>query len=365
MTLRAITDAAAATFDIPGMQVAARFAPVDPTGKTGGDFYDVFRLHANAWALAIGDVCGNGAAASSLAAIARHAVRTAAGTRTLPSGVLADLNRVLLAEPECDERFLSAVFARVELDMCGAWVTLACAGHPRPMLVRAAGWIDVRGQPGSLLGLFDDPEVEDDRVGLGPGDSLVICTDGITEARDPAGEQFGDDRLPEVLLAATAFDADHLADHLLGEVLRWSHGRVDDDAAVLVLRVAEDARRDPVGRVRDATGADADALPLPGYEIGDERRDLPASRPSPPREARLLLPEAADAPARGASFVRSILRTWRVDEVDGDEAERLTTATIAATPRPVTVIVRYDGATARVEVGGHPGTPTSFALPRA
>ena len=336
---------------IPGMDVAARFRPADRRVEVGGDFYDVFRLRANEWGVVVGDVCGSGAPAASLAALARHATRAAAVHSTLPTAVLRELNDTVLREPETDDRFCSAVFATVELDLCGAWVTLASAGHPRPMLVRAAGWIDLRGQPGSLLGLFDDPVLADDRVGLGPGDCLVICTDGITEARSPSGAMFDDaGRLAEVLVACATVDctADDIADRVLEAAISWTDGALDDDAAIVVVRVPLDAKNDPEGRLARATGASLDALPLPAYEIGDERRDL-VDRPAPPREARILLPADPGNVDRAVAFVGAVTRSWRL----GDDVGATTAAGVPALVDPArsqTLVARYDGIAVSLEI---------------
>ncbi|MDQ3974740.1 MAG: SpoIIE family protein phosphatase, partial [Actinomycetota bacterium] len=224
---------------IPGMQVAARYRPAREGLEVGGDFLDVFRLRSNDWGLVVGDVCGKGAAAAALTALARYSLRAAAVHQEAPADVLRELNGALLDEPELGERFCSVVFARLEQDVCGAWVTLACGGHPQPVVVRRAGWIDLRGQPGMLLGLFDDPELADDRVGLGPGDALVFCTDGITEARDSSGRMFADEGLPGLLLECANADAQHTADRVVAASLAHSAGRLDDDIAVLVVRVPE------------------------------------------------------------------------------------------------------------------------------
>jgi PAS domain S-box-containing protein len=336
---------------IPGMDVAARFRPADRRVEVGGDFYDVFRLRTNEWGVVVGDVCGSGAPAASLAALARHTTRAAAVHSTLPTGVLRELNDAVLREPETDDRFCSAVFATVELDLCGAWVTLASAGHPRPMLVRAAGWIDLRGQPGSLLGLFDDPVLADDRVGLGPGDCLVICTDGITEARSPSGAMFDDaGRLAEVLVACATVDctADDIADRVVEAAITWTDGALDDDAAIVVLRVPLDAKADPEGRLASATGASPAALPLPAYQIGDERRDL-VDRPAPPREARILLPADPGNVDRAIAFVGSVVRSWRL----GDDVAATTAAAVPALVDPSrsqTLVARYGGADVSLEI---------------
>ncbi|MGH9281058.1 MAG: ATP-binding SpoIIE family protein phosphatase, partial [Acidimicrobiales bacterium] len=336
---------------IPGMDVAAVYRAGDHSVAVGGDFYDVFRIGANRWGIAMGDVCGRGARAASRTALVRYTVRAIAARGEPAVDVLRELNRAMLAEPEADDRFCAAVFGQIELDRCGAWVTLVCAGHPRPVVVRRAGWIDLRGQPGSLVGILDDLDVSDDRVGLGPGDALVLFTDGISEARNAAGEQFNDEELPRTLLAHADLDADHLAEVIRQAALDFSGGTLTDDMAVLVVRVPPDADEDPDERLAAAIG-DAAGAEAPGYPVPHGGR---TARPRPPREARVLLrPDPLSA--RGARrFLAGVLSSWRMPEMlEGDAAlllSELATNAILHARSPFTVIVRYDGEVLRVEVG--------------
>lgn len=251
---------------VPGMDIAARFRAGEAGLRIGGDFYDVFRLGANDWGIVLGDACGRGAGPASLAATARWCVRAASVREFSPAAVLADVNAVLLEESGGDEKFCTAVFARLELDICGAWITLANAGHPLPVMVRASDKMTARGTPAWPLGLFDGLEATDERVGLGPGDFLVLYTDGITEARSRDGSFFGEEGLIATLQACVgAPSAGFVADALMDAADDFAAGGFADDAAVLVLRVPEDARDDPLGRVVEATGVPAAELSLPGY----------------------------------------------------------------------------------------------------
>ena len=342
---------------VPGMELATVYQPAEPGLQVGGDFYDVFRLGLNDWGFVVGDVCGKGARAASLAALARWTVRAAAVHHFHPALVLGDLNTVMFAEggPERDDHFCSAVFGRVELDTCGAWVTLASAGHPRPIVVRRAGWIDVRGHVGVPAGMFEHASVIDDRVGLGPGDALVICTDGITEAHQDRGELFGDEALPELLLDHTGDGAEAVAERIVEEARRFAGGRLRDDVAVVVLRVPEDATDRPIERVSRATGVPTGELRLPGYPVGESQPDAWQRRPQPPREAWIrLAPETASLPGL-RQLLRRLLSSWRMPELCGGDIELLATevATNAMvhTDSMVTVIVRYLGPVVRVEVG--------------
>ena len=98
-------------------------------------------------------------------------------------GVLSLLNDVILRE-ESDDRFLTAVFCRVVPTEAGARVVLARGGHLPPLLRRADGTVRALGHPGLLLGSLPDINLADDTVELAPGDVIVLCTDGVTEARE-------------------------------------------------------------------------------------------------------------------------------------------------------------------------------------
>jgi PAS domain S-box-containing protein len=343
---------------VPGMEVATRYSPADSCLDVCGDFYDVFRVGTNDWGVVLGDVCGKGARAAALTALTRYTLRAAAFHHFLPSAVLEEVNGAIVADthPDADDRFCTLVFARLQLDTCGAWVTLAAAGHPRPIVIRRAGWIDVRGQIGTPLGLFEAPALGDDRVGLGPGDALVFCTDGVTEARDRAGEMFGDEALADALLDCAGKSAETVVQRIVEDVVAFAAGgRLDDDIAVLVVRVPDEAKDDPIARLSSAIGVPADELSLPGYGVGEPPDDLWRRRPAPPREARLqLLPEAASAGA-ARRFLAGLLGSWRMPDVaDGDIellASELVTNVIRHAASPFTVIVRYDGQVVRVEVG--------------
>ena len=340
---------------LPGMELATRYRPADTDVAVGGDFFDVFRLGANDWGLAMGDVCGKGAQAAALTALTRYSLRAAAVHNFDPADVLRELNAAVLAEPEMDSRFCSVVFARLELDVCGAWVTLACGGHPRPIVVRRAGWIDVRGMPGMLIGLFEEPDLAVDRVGLGPGDALVFCTDGITEARNPAGEMFAEEMLPRVLLECTDCTAEDMAARIAEEALAFAGGRTHDDVAILVVRVPPDATEDPLARLGEATGLARHELPLPGYPVGDVAEDLRTRRVLPPREARIKLRNDARSAAEARRFVTGVLHSWRMSELTEGDVELLTSELCGNAIRHArsdfTVVVRFDGERVRVEVG--------------
>jgi sigma-B regulation protein RsbU (phosphoserine phosphatase) len=220
---------------IPGLQVAGRYRPAGRGDEVGGDFYDVFEVAGDDWAVVVGDVCGKGADAAVVTGIARHTVRSAALRSRQPKTALAAVNGALLRQGAL--RFCSLVHARVRRDPAGrVRLTVSSGGHPLPLLVSAAGRAGPVGLPGTILGIVDRPTLHDATVELHPGDVLAFFTDGITEGRAD-GEFFGDERLLRSLVARRHEDAATIAEGIGDEVVAFQHGLPRDDIALVVLRV--------------------------------------------------------------------------------------------------------------------------------
>jgi anti-sigma regulatory factor (Ser/Thr protein kinase) len=312
---------------IPALDVAS-------TARRGQ--VDIARMGANDWLLAV--LAGQDVEAAATT------VRVAAGDQFEPAQALLQ-HTGSLAD-------VATALARVELDVCGAWVTLSCAGVPQPVVVRRAGWIDLRGQVAPLPGQLKGFGLHDDRVGLGPGDAIVLLGPELRDAVDEAGERFSAEWLPTALLrACTAPDARGVLDELSGALHRFN-GTADLGPAAVV-RVPVQTKEESARRVAEVTGLTAAELATTRYPLGEQ---LMSRRPAPPREARLQL--AADL--AHVSVVRALLRrllaSWRMDagELPDDVqllASEITANAIEHGQSPVTVIARYDGRCVRVEVG--------------
>jgi sigma-B regulation protein RsbU (phosphoserine phosphatase) len=224
--------------EIPGLSVAARYVAGGTGAEVLGDFYDVFPSVRTSWGLVVGDVCGKGVPAAKSTALARYTLRAEAHRHGRPSLILAALNRALLDWLTEDPRFLSAIYATVRPTMIGASVQVSSAGHPLALVRRADGRVQTFGRPGTLLGLLPDPELQDSRTSLRPKDSLILFTDGVTEARRPADrELYGDDRLRDLVAALGDMPATRMADAIQQGVRAFSSGEVSDDTVVLILQV--------------------------------------------------------------------------------------------------------------------------------
>jgi serine phosphatase RsbU (regulator of sigma subunit) len=223
--------------EIEGFQLGAAYRPADEGSQVGGDFYDAFRLGEADWCLAIGDVCGKGARAAVETALSRYTIRTAALSETRPSKILETLNEALLRQAEAD-RFITACCVRLHVDLLSARVTVSSGGHPLPLLLRPDGALATIGRPGTLLGTFPDPSLTDSWIDLGPGDAIVLYTDGVTEEAN-GKEAFGEMRFGEVLPQIAGLEAQEMADRLIHEVLDFRAGAPRDDIAVLVMKMTD------------------------------------------------------------------------------------------------------------------------------
>jgi serine phosphatase RsbU (regulator of sigma subunit)/GAF domain-containing protein/anti-sigma regulatory factor (Ser/Thr protein kinase) len=227
---------------IPGLDVAARYHPAGEGAEVGGDFYDVFQTGRQTWALVMGDVCGKGAEAARLTALTRYTVRTAAMEHRSPARILHTLNTAMRRATPFDDdrdRFASVAMCILRRREGRVRMTLASGGHPPPLLVRADGALERLGAEGVLLGLFDDVRLRDRNVDLRRGDSLLLYTDGVTEARDEDGRMLDDDGGLDEVVRSLWRDGpvDELCGAVESAVLTWQGGSTKDDLAILGVRV--------------------------------------------------------------------------------------------------------------------------------
>ena len=223
--------------EIPGVEAAARFSPMGDGLEVGGDFYDLFPV-GDAWVAVMGDVCGKGVEAAALTSLARHGIRAISRGGPPPSAVLRELNEVIVQDRGIDSRFSTVAYVRLVMGAGAILATVASAGHPLPLVVRARGAVETLGEPGMLLGPFAEIRVTDRSGELRPGDALVLFTDGVTEARR-GGEMFGEARLRELLSRRAGRSAEEIAEALESAVVAFHGGPLDDDLAVMVLRVLD------------------------------------------------------------------------------------------------------------------------------
>lgn len=213
--------------------LSASYEVGDPMLDVGGDFYDAVPRPDGSIALLIGDVCGRGAEAAALTGLARHTLRTLLEQGTDPGTALSRLNRALRQERA--SRFLTAVVATLAPQADGtALLTTCSAGHPSPLVLRSDGTVSEVLTGGLLLGVLDDVSYESHEERIGPDDTVVLFTDGLTESRE-AGGAFFESILPVRLAALHGFDAAHIAESLTQQAKAY-RASGQDDIALLVAR---------------------------------------------------------------------------------------------------------------------------------
>ena len=124
------------------------------------------------------------------------------------------------------------------MDAAGRRIAYSNAGHNPPLLVRANGALERLSEGGMVLGVFPDTAYEQGELPLEPGDRLLFYTDGITEAREPDGEEYGEEKLASAAVALREQPVDAMKDLLLADVNGFTHGHFDDDATLIVVGVS-------------------------------------------------------------------------------------------------------------------------------
>jgi serine phosphatase RsbU (regulator of sigma subunit) len=223
--------------EIPAIELAAAYRPAGAGLEVGGDFYDVFSTAEDQWYAVVGDVCGKGAEAAAVTALARYTIRAAAVRRRSPSAILRWLSDAMLQQVADDDgRFCTIACAHIDVSRSPARVTIACGGHPLPLVIRADGTTEQVGAPGTLLGLVASPDLQDRTAELRGGDTLVLYTDGLTEAGAPA-RVWAPEELEATASAVAGASAAATVAHLLAAAVD-PVPQARDDVAVLALRAA-------------------------------------------------------------------------------------------------------------------------------
>jgi serine phosphatase RsbU (regulator of sigma subunit)/anti-sigma regulatory factor (Ser/Thr protein kinase) len=213
--------------DLPGWQVEAYYKPAR---EVGGDFYDFFRLESGEVAVVIGDVTDKGVPAAMVMAAARSVLR-ASGTRIgSPGDVLRRVNDLLVPDIP-DRMFVTCLYAVV--DPITGRIRFANAGHNLPFARTAGGAVELRAT-GMPLGLLPGMEYEEVEAQLAPGETLLLYSDGITEAHDDGREMFGTARLARHVEGGGA----DLIDGLLTTLQRFTGEgwEQEDDITIVTLR---------------------------------------------------------------------------------------------------------------------------------
>jgi serine phosphatase RsbU (regulator of sigma subunit) len=183
---------------IPGFHLAASW---NAARQVAGDFYDIFPLHEGRWGIVIGDVADKGTPAALYMAMTRALIRASAVRHHSPAHALMQVNETVNAE--CSyTMFVTTVYA--SLDPATRTLTYANAGHNPPILRRRGGAIEQLPRTGLVVGALEKLHLDERAINLAPGHALVLYTDGVTDALNAAGEDYGVDRLIAAIAAAPA-----------------------------------------------------------------------------------------------------------------------------------------------------------------
>lgn len=213
---------------VPGYELASVYIPAFESTEVGGDFYDVWRV-GDGWMIIIGDVTGKGIQAAALTALVRHTLRTASEFQDSPANLLARVDRTLHEQPT--KSVCTALCIRLENDQ----ITLAAGGHPLPVLVTADG-VSELGEHGPLLGGFANAAWTNSVVSIEPDTTIVMYTDGVTDAVGADGTRYGRARLHSTLEDCQGHSAAEVIGSLTSDLGAFQSGSHADDTAALVLR---------------------------------------------------------------------------------------------------------------------------------
>ncbi len=216
---------------MPGYKISGAWLPAR---VVGGDYFDINALSETKLAVSIADVSGKGMSAALLMSNLQAALKATASEQVQPEQLCARVNRIIYGNVS-PGKFITAFYGLLD-GSCNRLV-FTNAGHNAPILARRDGsWLRL-AQGGAALGLFPDWNYERGEVEFAPGDRLVLFTDGVTEVSSTEGEEFGEERLVAVLLENRHLSAGELKQRILGEVAKFSGGRFEDDATLVVVAV--------------------------------------------------------------------------------------------------------------------------------
>jgi sigma-B regulation protein RsbU (phosphoserine phosphatase) len=220
--------------DVPGFDVASHY---EAAREVGGDFFDLFRLRRRGRPLSvvIADVTGKGIAAALLMAFSRPLLHAAIDHTTGPAAALERTNRILVDERR-SSLFITALVAR--LDLRTGHLVIANAGHEPPLFVPADGSpVGCLLGSGPLLGAFPALGLQEVGADMAPGDLVLLYTDGVTDARSPAGDRFDEWRLFEAVDTVRGGTAREVVDAVSGAVDRFQGpDEPADDITIVAIR---------------------------------------------------------------------------------------------------------------------------------
>lgn len=216
---------------VRGLEIAGVW---QPARAIGGDFYDVVKFSERKMGVCIGDVVGKGISAALLMANLQASFR-AFTPEAISPGTLVEKMDGVLCNNIAGDKFVT--FCYCTIDVAEGKLTYAGAGHWPPILLRRSGEAIVMRDGGPPLGIFPSGVYGDTILELGPGDQLVFYTDGLTEATNSEGREFGERRLIELASQHLRLSAEQLLEKIVREVTRFCAGDFQDDLTMVVVSV--------------------------------------------------------------------------------------------------------------------------------
>jgi serine phosphatase RsbU (regulator of sigma subunit) len=219
-----------------GVEVHAVYEAAGEMNEVGGDFYDVLERDDGRWMLVIGDVCGKGPRAAATTALARHTLRAAALSGQGPAEMLETLHQAIRRE-DSSESVCTAAIVMMERANGSASLVIALGGHQPPLVIDRRGGAVPVGRPGTLLGAVDPIYVHETAAPLHPGETLLLYTDGVTDA-GRSGQRLGEEGLSRLCAEAHGQSLPELLARIKGAALQRAGGSPHDDIMLLALRLA-------------------------------------------------------------------------------------------------------------------------------
>ena len=216
---------------IRGVEIAAEWRPAS---VVSGDYFDVLKFGDNDIGLCIADVSGKGMPAALLMSNVQATVKAFAAATISPAALCHKVNGVVSANIAGD-KFITLFYCRI--DAGNSRLVYSNAGHNAGILVRRDGTVERLERGGTVLGPFPDCDYEEVDIEVGSGDRVLLFTDGVTEVRNAADEEFGDERLIDLLIAGRGLTAAQIRQQVMAAVAEFSGGNFHDDATLIVALV--------------------------------------------------------------------------------------------------------------------------------
>ncbi len=209
-------------------------AYLEPARRVGGDFYDVFDLDDQHLGILIADVADKSVQAALFMAVTRTLFQVESRRTLSPASVALAVHEGMLAVSPVADTFVTAFYG--VLHRPSGLLKYIIAGHEHPLLARPGQGIAVLEGRGRFLGMIPQLSLEEYRIEMQPGDRLILFSDGVSDAENPAGENYGTDRLRSIVRANYHLEAGPLVDAIRADIATWQqHAPAIDDLALLVV----------------------------------------------------------------------------------------------------------------------------------